>query len=261
MQPATSAPRGVDVGRDGLHRAHTPASLKGRLATGRVRLRPDSACGSGPDHYLQCVGLCRRDRDLRRRVIAAGRVMQAPDVVALAEVDVRAADQVVSELPGSGNRCLATLRRSPTVSSAISKSLADDAASGRRSEGHRTHPRLPVDDCVFATVTLPLRIGPILVVHVKPAGTYPLELEREQQAVMTAQAVETIAAREGIDHVAILGDFDAAPDAVLVGDAIATCGRHPTSTMSASSSNRLRNVHQHRRRPLMAATPAGEGGR
>lgn len=71
---------------------------------------------------------------------------------------------------------------------------------------------LPWRFAVFARVEAPRPVGPLLVVHHKPAWTYPLEHEREVAAVLTAQLADQLSIEQGLEHVVVLGDFDAAPD-------------------------------------------------
>jgi endonuclease/exonuclease/phosphatase family metal-dependent hydrolase len=54
-------------------------------------------------------------------------------------------------------------------------------------------------------------IGKVLAAHHKPSWPFGYELERQQQAVAAARVLEQHAAR--VDHVIVLGDFDATPDA------------------------------------------------
>lgn len=53
--------------------------------------------------------------------------------------------------------------------------------------------------------------GRLLVAHHKPSWQFGYESEREQQAVAAARAIEGHV--DEVDHVVVLGDFDAAPDA------------------------------------------------
>ena len=149
----------------------------------------------------------------RRQVIAAGLRAEGPDVVALQEVDVRTAGQVVLELLGEDYSALA---HPSTAADGVGGILASrwpmrllDVVDLRITERVRD---FPWTFAVMVAVQLPPPVGLTMVVHAKPAGTYLLEKEREQQAVVVARAVDTTAAREGIEHVVILGDFDAAPD-------------------------------------------------
>ena len=54
-------------------------------------------------------------------------------------------------------------------------------------------------------------VGRVLAVHHKPSWQFPWELDREQQALAAAVRIEEIA--DEYDHVVVLGDFDATPDA------------------------------------------------
>ena len=162
---------------------------------------------------LNVLDFAVADGSARRQVIAAGLRAEEPDVVALQEVDVRAADQIVSELLGENYSALA---HPSTAADGVGGILASrwpirllDVVDLRITGRVRD---FPWTLAVMAAVQLPPPVGLTMVVHTKPAGTYLLEREREQQAVVVARAVDAAAVREGVEHVVILGDFDAAPD-------------------------------------------------
>jgi len=54
-------------------------------------------------------------------------------------------------------------------------------------------------------------VGRVLAVHHKPSWQFPWESDRERQALAAAVRVEQVA--DDYDHVVVLGDFDATPDA------------------------------------------------
>jgi endonuclease/exonuclease/phosphatase family metal-dependent hydrolase len=64
--------------------------------------------------------------------------------------------------------------------------------------------------CATLIVELESPVGPLVVAHHKPNWPFPLEVEREQQALRAALAIE---AHVGERPAIVLGDFDATPDA------------------------------------------------
>lgn len=67
--------------------------------------------------------------------------------------------------------------------------------------------------CATLIVELEASFGRLVVAHHKPNWPFPLEAEREQQALRAALAVERYAAQ---GPAVVLGDFDATPDAAGV---------------------------------------------
>lgn len=74
----------------------------------------------------------------------------------------------------------------------------------------RSRNTLPWYATYIAEVDTP--VGTVVVAHHKPSWPFPFELEREQQAVVAARALEQRVADRDV-HVVVLGDFDATPDA------------------------------------------------
>jgi endonuclease/exonuclease/phosphatase family metal-dependent hydrolase len=60
-------------------------------------------------------------------------------------------------------------------------------------------------------VEVDTQVGKVLAVHHKPSWQFPWELDRERQALTAATRIEELAS--DYDHVVVLGDFDATPDA------------------------------------------------
>ena len=58
-------------------------------------------------------------------------------------------------------------------------------------------------------------VGTVVVAHHKPSWPFPFELEREQQAVIVARALEDHIGSRDV-HAIVLGDFDATPDSASV---------------------------------------------
>jgi endonuclease/exonuclease/phosphatase (EEP) superfamily protein YafD len=63
--------------------------------------------------------------------------------------------------------------------------------------------------CATLVVEVDSAAGGLVVAYHKPNWPFPLEVEREQQALRAAQAVERHA---GDGAAVVLGDFDATPD-------------------------------------------------
>lgn len=65
--------------------------------------------------------------------------------------------------------------------------------------------------CATLVVEVDTPLGPLVVAHHKPSWPFPFELEREQQAVLAARALEEHIGSRDV-HAVVLGDFDATPD-------------------------------------------------
>ena len=66
--------------------------------------------------------------------------------------------------------------------------------------------------CATYVVEVDTPVGTVVVAHHKPSWPLPFELEREQQAVLAARALEEHIGDRDV-HAVVLGDFDATPDA------------------------------------------------
>ena len=65
--------------------------------------------------------------------------------------------------------------------------------------------------CATLVVEVDAPVGATLVAHHKPSWQFGYEYERERQALAAARVLERLAG--AADHVVVLGDFDATPDA------------------------------------------------
>lgn len=153
----------------------------------------------------------------RREVVVPGMRLLRPDVVALQEVvDTPDHDQATDVL-GPGFH----LARHPrTADDGVTATLASRWPFGAV---HRLDldvtPRtreFPWGGAVVAEVLAPPPLGPLLVVHHEPVYQLDRERERELQAVETARFVEDLVARSRPEHVVLLGDLDATPDAASI---------------------------------------------
>ncbi|MDI6099567.1 endonuclease/exonuclease/phosphatase family protein [Actinoplanes sp. NEAU-A12] len=147
----------------------------------------------------------------RRRDLSAATLRRlSPDIVALQEVPIGSAPQVIDELLGPGYHVRGFSR---AADDGVGGALATrwphrlvDEWDQRCSERAQTFPW-----CATLLVEVETPIGRVLVAHHKPSWQFGYELEREQQAVAAARLVEKYA--PGVEHTIVLGDFDATPDA------------------------------------------------
>jgi endonuclease/exonuclease/phosphatase family metal-dependent hydrolase len=159
---------------------------------------------------MNVLGPANPNWDRRRRLIAETLRRLSPDIIALQEVPIGSAPKVVDELLGPGYHVQGFSR---TAEDGVGGALATrwphrivgeiDQRCTARAES------FPWCATLIAEVDTP--IGKVLTAHHKPSWPFGYELERQQQAVAAAQALEEHAAR--VDHVIVLGDFDATPDA------------------------------------------------
>ena len=145
---------------------------------------------------MNVLGPANPHWDRRRRVI--GRTLQrlSPDVVALQEVPIGSAPEVVEELLGPGYHVRGF------------SGTADDGVGGALAT---RRPHRVVDEidqrgslpwCATLIVEVETAVGTVLAAHHKPSWPFGAELERERQAVTAVRALEQHAA--GADHVVVL---------------------------------------------------------
>lgn len=133
-----------------------------------------------------------------------------PDVVALQEVPVDA-PEVLERLIGPGYHRTHFSRPSDdgvagTLATRWPHRLVTEIDLRISNRSRRTLPW-----CAAVLVELDTPLGPMLVAHHKPSWPLPFELEREEQAVLVARAIEEHIGSRDV-HALVLGDFDAAPD-------------------------------------------------
>lgn len=133
-----------------------------------------------------------------------------PDVVALQEVPVDAPD-VLERLIGPGYHLTHFSRPSHdgvagTLATRWPHRLVAEIDLRVTNRSRRTLPW-----CAAVLVELDTPVGTMVVAHHKPSWPLPFELEREQQAVLVARAVEEHIGERDV-HALVLGDFDATPD-------------------------------------------------
>jgi endonuclease/exonuclease/phosphatase family metal-dependent hydrolase len=173
-----------------------------------------------------------RRRDLLSRTL---RALEA-DVVALQEVPIGDAPEVVEELLGPGWHVRGFSR------------AAEDGVGGALAtrEPHRVVEELDQRCtersrdfawCATLVVEVDTRVGRVLVAHHKPSWQFGYEVEREQQAVRAARLLERVV---GDAHVVVLGDFDATPDAASM---LFWRGRRSLDGMSVCYQDAWETVH------------------
>ncbi|HYH35727.1 MAG TPA: endonuclease/exonuclease/phosphatase family protein [Nocardioides sp.] len=176
---------------------------------------------------LNVYGPANPDWDRRHRLVGETIRQLDPDLIALQEVPVDS-PETLHRLVGP-DRHLSHFSRASE--DGVSGTLATrwphrvvDEIDLRTSD--RSRPTLPW--CAALVVELVTPLGPMLVAHHKPSWPFPFELEREQQAVLVARALEDrIGDREL--HAVVLGDFDATPDSASMQF---WRGRRPSEGMS-----------------------------
>ncbi len=162
---------------------------------------------------MNVLGPANPDWPRRRRLLAATLQRLDADVVALQEVPIAAAPEVVEELLGPGYHVRGFAR------------AADDGV-GAALATRRPHRVVEELDqrcterardfawCATLLVVVETAVGSTLVAHHKPSWQFGFEFERERQALAAARAIERHA--DHVDHAVVLGDLDATPDAASV---------------------------------------------
>jgi endonuclease/exonuclease/phosphatase family metal-dependent hydrolase len=146
----------------------------------------------------------------RRRELLAGtlRGLDA-DVVALQEVPIGSSPGIVEELLGPGWHGRQLGRASDDGVGAVRATRAPHRAVVDLDQRIRPAAEA-LSWCATSIVALQTTLGPVLVAHHKPSWEFGGEVEREQQALRAARAVEE---HVGSAHAVVLGDFDATPEA------------------------------------------------
>lgn len=158
---------------------------------------------------LNVLGPANPDWERRRALIGSTLRALDADVVALQEVPIGSAPEVVEDLVGPGY----TLRGlGEPADDGVGAVLATRGPSRVVDElDQRCTPRSrDFPWCATLLVEVGTAVGPVLVAHHKPSWQFGFEYERERQALAAARAVE---AAVGDAHAVVLGDFDATPDA------------------------------------------------
>ncbi|CAA9330424.1 MAG: hypothetical protein AVDCRST_MAG61-2846 [uncultured Friedmanniella sp.] len=159
---------------------------------------------------MNVYGPANPDWERRSRLIATTIRTLDPDIVALQEVPVTSS-HVLDQLVG------AVAHRSHF------SQASDDGVAGTLAT-RWPHRRIAEIDlrfndrsrdtlswCASVLVEVDTPLGPVVVAHHKPSWPFPFEHEREQQAVLTARALEDHIGDSDV-HAIVLGDFDATPD-------------------------------------------------
>lgn len=162
---------------------------------------------------MNVLGPGNPDWQRRRRPLAETLQRLGADVVALQEVPIATAPEVVDDLLGPGYHVRGFAR---TSEDGVGAALATRWPHRVIEEiDQRCPPRsrdLPW--CATLLVEVDTPAGRTLVAHHKPSWQFGYEFERERQALAAAQAIERHV--DAAAHVVVLGDFDATPDAASV---------------------------------------------
>jgi endonuclease/exonuclease/phosphatase family metal-dependent hydrolase len=156
---------------------------------------------------MNVLGPANPHWDSRRRLIAKTLRQLNPDIIALQEVPIGCAPEVVDELIGPGYHVRGFGR---TADDGVGGALATRWPHSILGEiDQRRTAGLPW--CATLIVQVDKPAGQVVVAHHKPSWPFGHELDRERQAVAAVRELERHAA--DADHVIVLGDFDATPDA------------------------------------------------
>jgi endonuclease/exonuclease/phosphatase family metal-dependent hydrolase len=151
----------------------------------------------------------------RREILRDGFAELEPDIIAVQEAAWTGDINPVVDLLGHGYDWLAHSERSMDGVGAFLASKYPLELIAEIDLRLTERVTLPWAGAVIAAVETPNAFGDLLVVHHKPTWEIGYSLEREQQAVATARAVETLLASRSA-HVVLLGDFDDEPDSASV---------------------------------------------
>ena len=159
---------------------------------------------------LNVYGPANPDWDRRYPLLARTIADLDPDVVALQEVPVDTPD-VLETLLGDRYHIAHFARPSDdgiagTLGTRWPHEVVRRVDLGITELARQT---LPWTETVIVSTETP--VGPLVVAHHKPSWPFPAEVERERQAMLAVDALEShLATREA--HAVVLGDFDATPD-------------------------------------------------
>jgi endonuclease/exonuclease/phosphatase family metal-dependent hydrolase len=167
--------------------------------------------------------------DWDRRQLLIGDTIRAldPDVIALQEVPVNAPEVLAGLLDTEHHLTHFSQRSDDGVAGTLATRWPHRVVEEMDLRiSDRSRPTLPWCAALIVEVDTPL--GPMVVTHHKPSWPFPFELEREQQAVLVARAVEEHIGDRDL-HAVVLGDFDATPDSASLQF---WRGRRPSQGMS-----------------------------
>ncbi|WP_129787882.1 endonuclease/exonuclease/phosphatase family protein [Promicromonospora panici] len=150
------------------------------------------------------------DWDRRHRLTGDTIRSLDPDIVALQEVPV-GSPEILDRLIGPGYHLTHFSRPSDdgvagTLATRWPHRLVTEIDLGVSERSRRV---LPWGAALLVELDTPL--GRMLVTHHKPTWPLPFELEREQQAILVARAMEDHIGDRDV-HALVVGDFDAAPN-------------------------------------------------
>jgi endonuclease/exonuclease/phosphatase family metal-dependent hydrolase len=185
---------------------------------------------------LNVLGPANPDWSRRLPVLAGALRALDADVLALQEVPATDADRL-EQLTGPG---YSFAPHGSTSADGIGAVLATrlPVRSVAEVDLHLTPRTLDFPWCAAVLVTIETPVGVVLVAHHKPSWQFGFERERELQAVAAARAIDRAA--DGADHVVVLGDFDAGPEAQSLRF---WCGRTSLDGMSVAYQDAWETCH------------------
>jgi endonuclease/exonuclease/phosphatase family metal-dependent hydrolase len=153
----------------------------------------------------------------RKTVVSQHLRASGADIIALQEVAAgEDREQGIAELLGPGWH---VAWHSQTTADGVGLALASRWPFGKIHEHGlgvtERAAKFPWSAVVVAEVRAPQPLGTLHVVHHKPVFQFDYEYERELQAVEAARFIEDVLSDRD-EHVVMLGDFDATPDAASV---------------------------------------------
>ena len=158
---------------------------------------------------MNVLGPANPDWQRRRRVLAEGLQALQADVVGLQEVPIGSTPEILEELLGDGYHVRGFSRTAEDgVGAAVATRLPHQVVG--EVDQHCTLRSRDFPWCATLLLRVKASVGLVLVAHHKPSWQFGYELEREQQALRAAQAIED---NVGDAHAVVFGDFDATPDA------------------------------------------------
>jgi endonuclease/exonuclease/phosphatase family metal-dependent hydrolase len=156
---------------------------------------------------MNVLGASNPDWERRRRVLRDTFTRLDPDIAALQEVPVGRPESVTALLPPG--HVLLPLGR-PSQDGTGAALLTRLAPRVLAEIDHRVTSRTrDFPWCATQLVEVGTPLGVLIVAHHKPSWQFGYEVEREQQALRAALAMEELV---GDRHAVVLGDFDATPD-------------------------------------------------
>jgi endonuclease/exonuclease/phosphatase family metal-dependent hydrolase len=185
---------------------------------------------------MNVYGPANPDWDRRHRLVARTLRQLDPDVVALQEVPIGPRLSTILD-PGYFTTDFSASSEDGVGGTLATRWPHELVTEIDQHVTERSREVLPWTATTVVELSTPL--GPLVVAHHKPSWPFPYELEREQQAVLAARAVEEHIGDRGV-HAVVLGDFDATPDSASM---LFLRGRRSVDGMSVCYQDAWEYVH------------------